>query len=187
MSERLQNVQSEINPATLDHPTLAFLRDYWDKKRGTRAMPSRADISPSELREHLGWVIIVEVLPEFADFRYKLIGTLVAQYWLMDSTGKTVGEAFALSGEAAAKGVQSIFRKCARDRVIVRSFGGAGWIARGYEEFDSICLPLSDDGENVNMILHAFVFDKPDVMLARQIAKANGGRLLDRPVTKPAA
>jgi hypothetical protein len=187
MDGRLQNVHSEIDPATLDHPTLAFLRDYWQAKRGTRLMPSRADISPAELREHLGWVILVEVLPGLSDFRYKLIGTLVAQYWLQDSTGQTVTEAFKDSSPGAVKSVQAMFRKCARDRVIVRSFGGAGWVGRGFEEFDCICLPLSDDGEHVNMILHAFVFDRPDVLTARAIAKANGGRLPDRPANKPAA
>lgn len=186
MPDRLQNVQTEIDPATLEHPTLAFLHDYWNRKRGSRAMPSRADISPSELREHLGWVIIVEVLPKLSDFRYKLIGTLVSQYWLQDNTGKTVGEAFAQSKPGAAGGVQAMFRKCARDRAVLRCFGGAGWIGRGFEEFDSICLPLSDDGEHVNMILHAFVFDRPDVLMARQIAKANGGRLIERPAKKPA-
>jgi hypothetical protein len=187
MNDRLQNVQSEVNPATLDNPTLAFLRDYWETKRGSRAMPSRADIKPSELREHLSWVIIMEVLPELADFRYKLVGTLVAQYWLRDSTGKTVSEAFMEESPGTLKGVQAMFRKCARDKVIVRSCGSAGWIKGGFEEFDCICLPLSDDGEHVNMILHAFVFDRPDVLMAREIARANGGRLLERPVKKPAA
>jgi hypothetical protein len=40
----------------------------------------------------------------------------------------------------------------------------------------------------VSHILHAFMFDKPQVMLARQIARANGGRLPDVPTAKkPAA
>ncbi|HEY1836196.1 MAG TPA: PAS domain-containing protein [Rhizomicrobium sp.] len=181
MTERLKQVQSEINPAKLDHPTLAFLRDYWEQKRGTRAMPSRADIKPSELREHLSWVIVMEVLPGMADFRYKLIGTLVSQYWLRDSTGKTVSEAFSEESPGAAKGVLAMFRKCARDKAIVRSWGSAGWIEGGFEDFDCIVLPLSDDGENVNQILHAFVFDRPDVLMAREIARSNGGRLLERP------
>lgn len=184
MNERLKNVHSEVDPAVLEHPTLAFLRDYWEKKRGDRAMPSRADIKPSELREHLCWVIIMEVLPGMADFRYKLIGTLVSQYWLRDSTGKTVIEAFSAESPGATKGVLAMFRKCARDKAIVRSWGSAGWLAGGFEDFDCIVLPLSDDGENVNQILHAFVFDRPDVMMAREIARANGGRLLERP--KPA-
>ena len=77
MTERLERVGTEINPSELENETLAFLHRYWKDKRGTRTMPSRADIKASELKEHLGWIIFMEVLPDYSDFRYKLIGTLV--------------------------------------------------------------------------------------------------------------
>lgn len=183
MPERLYKVGSEIDPTELTNPTLAFLRRYWDEKRGDRLMPSRRDIRPSELKEHLGWVLMIEVFPDLSDFRYKLIGTLVTQYFLSDSTGKTVSEAFAQHGPAATNAVKAILRKTARDRVPMRAFGKAGWVAPGYEQFDALYLPLSDDGETVNMILHGFVFDRPSVMMAREIARAHGGRLLVMPDT----
>lgn len=182
MTERLHHVGTQINPAALENETLAFLLNYWNAKRGTRAMPSRADIKASELKEHLGWVLIVEVLPNLADFRYRLIGTLVTQYFLADGTGKTVSEIYGDSSPAAAKGVAAIFRKCARDAVVVHAYGDANWIARGFEKFECICMPLSDDGATVNMLLHAFVFDRPSVMLAREMARANGGHLPDVPL-----
>lgn len=182
MADRLMSVGSEINPVDLAHPTLAFLRNYWDSKRGERLMPSRNDIRPSELREHLGWVNMAEVLPDFTDFRFRLIGTLVTQYFLRDATGKTITEAFAPGGGGAIKGVKAIFRKTARDKTPMRVFGDAGWIANGYEQFDSIYLPLSDDGENCNIVLNAFVFDRPTVLMAREIAKAHGGNIEAVPV-----
>jgi len=74
-----------------------------------------------------------------------------------------------------------MFRKTARDRLPMRSFGDAGWIAPGFEEFEAIYLPLSDDGETVNMILHAFVFDQARVLISREIARANGGTLPMQP------
>jgi hypothetical protein len=177
MSERLDKVRTEINPFNLENETLAFLLDYWNAKRGARAMPSRGDLKASELKEHLGWVMIVEVLPNFADFRYRLIGTLVTQYFLADGTGKTVKQMYGKDNPAAGNGISAIFRKCARDKAVVRAYGDADWIGDGFESFDCICLPLSEDGENVNMILHAFVFDRSSVLLAREVAKANGGEL----------
>jgi hypothetical protein len=179
MTERLDKVGTEINPVSLENETLAFLLDYWNAKRGTRAMPSRGDLKASEMKEHLGWVMLVEAMPDLAEFRYKLIGTLVTQYFLGDSTGKTVSQAFKRTErpEVSAKAVRAMFGKCARDRVIVHCFGDAGWIGQGYESFNCICLPLSDDGEHVNMILHAFVFDRSSVLMAREVAKANGGEL----------
>jgi hypothetical protein len=181
MAERLDNVGTEINPAAFENETLAFLHRYWNAKRGTRTMPSRADVKASELKEHLGWIMIMEVLPDCVDFRYKLIGTLVTQYFLGDSTGLTVTEAFAKEKNSSGKAVAAMFRKCARDRCVVRSFGDAGWIGQGFEKFDCLSLPLSDDGEMVNMILHAFVFDKSSVLLSREVARANGGRLPELP------
>ncbi|HEX2593273.1 MAG TPA: PAS domain-containing protein [Rhizomicrobium sp.] len=187
MSERLPTVRTEIDPEILEHPTLGFLRDYWQAKRGSRTLPSRADIRASDLKEHLGWVLLLDVLPGGRDFRYRLIGTLVTQYWLQDSTGKTVSEAFEESGPIVQQSILSVFRKCVRDRCVVRTHGDAGWLPGGFEKFDSIYMPLAEDGDTPTHILHAFVFDKPEVMLARQIARANGGKLLEVPVKKPAA
>ena len=175
--EHLEHVGTEINPASFENETLAFLHAYWNARRGTRAMPSRGDIKASDLKEHLGWVMLVEVLPGISDFRYRLIGTLVTQYFLSDGTGRTVSEIYARTNPAAGKGVAAIFRKCARDKVVVRAFGGAGWIGDGFEKFDCICLPLSEDGDTVNMILHAFTFDRSNVLMAREVARANGGEL----------
>lgn len=181
MPERLTGVSAESNPTDLANPTLAFLRAYWDEKRAGRPMPSRGDIRVPDLREHLPWVMLVEVVDGMKDFRYRLVGTLVTQYFLEDGTGKTVKEAFASQGEPTVKAVEAMFRKTARDRMPMRAHGHAGWIAADFEAFDAIYLPLSDDGETVNMILHAFVFDRSSVLMAREIARANGGQLLHVP------
>lgn len=186
MADSVLDVVAEENPAHFVHPTCVFLHDYWKQKRGTRAMPSRADISPAQLKDHLGWVQILEVLPGARDFRYRLIGTLVTQYFSVDATGKTVLEAFAVNGEAVAKAVNGVFRKVARDKVIMRTAGNANWLSEGMEEFEGSYLPLSEDGINVSHILHAFVCDRDQMLLSRQIAKNNGGVLMARPKPKVA-
>ena len=186
MADGITDTVAEENPKAFVHPTCSFLRAYWEQKRGVRAMPSRADISPAQLKEHLGWVMILEVLPGARDFRYRLIGTLVTQYFSADGTGRTVMEAFAPNGEAVAKGVNAVFRKVARDKVVMRTAGNAGWLSEGMEEFEAIYLPLSDDGESVTHILHAFVCDRDRMLLARQIARLNGGKLLANPPPKVA-
>jgi len=186
MSDAVLGTVAEENPERFAHPTCVFLRNYWETRRGDRAMPSRGDISPAQLKSHLGWVMILEVLPGAREFRYRLIGTLVTQYFLNDATGKTVKEAFAENGEQVAKSVNGIFRKVARDKVIMRTAGDANWLAEGMEEFEAIYLPLSDDGVDVSHILHAFVCDRDKMLLARQIAKSNGGKLVAPPKPKVA-
>lgn len=167
MSARLTGIQTEFDPQHLQNPVLAFLKAYWDSKKAGRALPSRADVKPSDMKEHLGWIILVDVLPDFTDFRYRTIGTRVTQYFLADSTGKTVTEAFAPYGEAAVNGVLWIHRKSARDKLVIRSHGGAGWLGRSFLDFDALYLPLSDDGQTVNMILSAFTFDISKLLQVR--------------------
>jgi hypothetical protein len=181
MSDRMRGVGAEANPARLKHPALAFLFDYWRHKRGDRPMPARGDIRPSEIRKHLGWVVMADVLAGGQEFRYRLVGTLVTQYFLTEATGKTLTEAFQNWDRGVLNAVRAVMRNVARDRIAIRAFGEANAIAAGFEAFEVLFLPLSDDGDSVNVILHAFTFDRPEVMLARQIAKSHGGRLLPRP------
>jgi len=184
MTQRMPNVGAQLNPGELKNPTIRFLRDYWEQKRNGRIMPSRADIRPSELKEHLAWVIMADVLPGATDFRYRLVGTLITEYFLTEATGKTTSEAFAPLGEGVTHAVLSVMRTCTKMRAPIHAFGDADAFAGNFEAFDAIFLPLSDDGHSTNVILHAMVFDRPDVLMARQIAKANGGQLLQR--IKPA-
>jgi hypothetical protein len=173
MAEQLYLVGADVVPERLAHPALKFIHAYWDRKRGSRAMPERATIVPSELREHLAWIVMTDVQPEFADFRYRLVGTLVNKYFGVDVTGQTVRSAFADAPEAVLKAALALHRKCARDRIPVLASGTSNWMEGGYEEFVSLYLPLSDDGAACNVVLNVFVFDRDKVLLSRGIAKAN--------------
>src|SRR6202000_1752501 len=119
MSARVSGVFTEINPTKLVNPTLAFLKDYWERKRGARAMPSRADINPSEMKQHLGWIVLADALPGFTDFRYRTIGTRVSSYFAPSSTGKLVTEVFHDNGPAVVNAMLAPYRKTARDKVIL--------------------------------------------------------------------
>ena len=172
----------EVAPAHCARPPNEFLRAYWEGKRAGRAMPRRSDISPSQLREHLGWVMILEVMPGAKDFRYRLIGTLVTEYFSADATGKTVMDAFTESqGADTAKAINYLFHRVAKEKIVIRVTGAANWLDVGMEEFESVYLPLSDDGETVSHILHAFVCDREKMLMARQIARMNGGKLVPPP------
>jgi hypothetical protein len=159
MSARVSGVFTEINPIELVNPTLMFLKTYWDQKRGARPMPSRAEIKPAEMKQHLGNVVLVDVLPDFADFRYRTIGTRVSGYFAPDSTGKKITEIFQPFGETVVKAMLAPYRKTARDQVVVHAWGAADWVGKAFLDFESLYLPLSDDGVTANMVLSAIVFE----------------------------
>lgn len=167
---RVDKAYASVDPTELTCPTLKAVHAYWNEKRGLRSMPARADINPVELREHLGWIMMVEVLDDMADFRYRLIGTKVTRYFFNNSTGQTVTDVFAPFGPGAVKGVQAVYRKVARDHVVVRTHGEANWLTdrkadpRGFPHFDSLILPLSEDDTTCNMLMIIFTFDYADVL-----------------------
>ncbi len=167
MAKNVAGVRTELDPKEFTNPTLAFLRSYWDDKRGQRPMPSRSDIRPSEMKEHLGWILLLDVLDGGEDFRFRTVGTRVSEYFLMDGTGKTLREAFVSYGEAAVAAVLATHRKVAREAVVLRAHGGADLFGRAFLDFDALYLPLSEDGQTVNMILSGFTFDQSAVLKAR--------------------
>jgi hypothetical protein len=159
MSSGVSGVSVEFDPPRSSKPALAFLKDYWDRKRGARPMPSRADINPAELKQHIRAVVLVDALPDYADFRYRMIGTDVTEHMLSDATGKTVREAMGRFGAAEAEGAVAAYAHMASNRLIMRLHGSAAWLNHPHLDFDTIHLPLSDDGEHVNMIISAVVFE----------------------------
>ena len=83
MAARITGIQNEIDPRNLENPTLAFLKAYWDEKRGTRAMPTRADIKPSDMKEHLGWIILLDAhCPDYTIFASHYRNIRVTQYFM---------------------------------------------------------------------------------------------------------
>jgi len=164
------HIEAEIDPGPLDNPALEFMRGYWLRKRGERAMPARKDMVPSELKKYLDGLVMIDVLPDMADFRYRLVGTAVTQYFVTDPTGMTATEAWAAVGQSAIDRIIANLRAVVRERACIHLWGAVDWFGRGAEDVESLYLPLSDDGETVNMIVNLFTFDRRRVLQERQIA-----------------
>ncbi|MEI9996176.1 MAG: PAS domain-containing protein [Rhizomicrobium sp.] len=161
------------NPAATDNPILDFFLTYWAAKRGTRAMPSRADIAPADLKEHLGWLCFLDVLPEREDFRFRLIGSRVADYFLADATGHTVREAYgaAKAGSIATDSVLWILRKTCASRTPLRVTGGGGeWRGHYFPDYDALYLPLSENGATANMVMCIFTFHYQAYLKTRSLS-----------------
>jgi hypothetical protein len=98
-------------PDQLPLEGLRFLLKYWDVARGKAAMPPVGAIDPLALKPVLGNIIILDVLENGADFRFRLFGSEVAAAARYDWTGSTVddmrrilkgpGPAFYLAGYRA--------------------------------------------------------------------------------------
>lgn len=142
---------------------LREVKEYWNAKRGARPMPRRADIDPFELRHHLPFLWLVDVLPGAADFRFRLIGTAITQHLGRDSTGKTVRDVYAPLGPAVLQWALDVCTSAVRLQRPVVASGTLRPLNKEYIAFQSLHLPLSEDGERVNLLfgrIHFYAWAK---------------------------
>jgi hypothetical protein len=141
------------------HPRLRQLYDYWDAKRGARSMPSRADLDPVEFRFVVGDVVMADVIEgDPPRFRIRLHGTNLSERTNFDLTGKMLDEMPAAefrdlvrqSFTRVATAKEPLHAK--RDRILDNR----------RRDFETVILPLSSDGEQVDRILCGLFYDHLD-------------------------
>ncbi len=146
------------------HPKLRELYEYWDSKRAGRVMPSRADIDPIEMRFVVGNVIMVDVIEgKPLGFRIRLHGTNLSERVGFDLTGKMLDEMpWPEFRDLTTRSFTLVATKrqvlhAHRDRVLDNR-------RRSYE---TIILPLSSDGEQVDRIICGLFYDHLDMEAVR--------------------
>lgn len=144
-------------------PILGEALRYWHGKRGGRLMPARRDIDPTEIPRLLAHLQMIDVIDRGARFRYRLVGTAIVETFGQDYTGRFVDEQF-----LGARGdfIQKIYRTVCDERRPVflrndyRTAKGLSIVAV------RLFLPLSQDGEQVSIIVGACRFELPRGALA---------------------
>ncbi len=132
------------------HASLRKLYDYWSSRRGDRSMPTRGDIDPVDLKPLLPFLILIDVVPDPRRYVYRLVGTHEVEMRGSDPTGKPVEEAY--YAECADDTIYYLDR-VVRTRQPVLYRGTYQPLATRTQREDVIFLPLSKDGETVNMIM----------------------------------
>jgi len=90
-----RRISTDWNLGAARDARLRRLHDYWLGKRDGRALPTRADIDPVELRLLLAYVFLVDVIAgRPRDYRFRLAGTHIRDFAGMEVTGKRIPEVF---------------------------------------------------------------------------------------------
>lgn len=120
-------------------------------------MPQRRDIDPTEIPKLLPDVMLVDVLPD-GRYRYRLIGTGNTQAQGMHATGRYLDEV--LPGPEYNDHVIALYDECVASRRALYSeclFMSQG--RRAPERHTKVLfMPLTEDGETVNMVFVVQVF-----------------------------
>lgn len=135
-------------------PRIAKFYGLWDSKRAGRLMPSRGDFDIFELKPWLGWITLLDVLPDALpdghDFRYRLVGTNLNRFRDRDPTGQRMSEStLALNPQVMLNNARDI---CSSRAPRYRYDAVPMANSRFYTP-PRIYLPLGDGGETVNVIM----------------------------------
>ncbi|MFN4278221.1 MAG: PAS domain-containing protein [Ferrovibrio sp.] len=140
------------NPVPEELPTqqIPFLLRHWHALRERHGSVRPEHVDPFDLRPVLGYVLLLDVLDDGADYRYRLYGTEVARIAGFDMTGKRTSEM--VTGSLASNFYLAIYRAMLRRPEPVYS-----WHEMPMEitinSWDRIVLPLQDvDGRIVRII-----------------------------------
>lgn len=118
-------------------------------------MPGRADIDPIDIPNLLPYVSLIDVEQEPYRMRYRLIGTHITEAIGRDSTGRYFDELY--EGRTLEEMVRR-FSTVVRANLPARFIVKATFADKEYRHYETIHLPLSDDGKSVNMILAGVEF-----------------------------
>lgn len=159
----LRQLAPRLNETGMQHdPSLCFERrelgrlvDLWHAKRQDRPMPARADLTPFDLKAFLGNLTLVDVEADPVRFRYRLVGTNVTRIVKRDVTGRYFEDVYA--GRLLETAI-AVNAWVVRERAPLRIFSRTGHVRNDIYTYDGVLLPLSPDGERVNMVLGALLF-----------------------------
>lgn len=130
--------------------------DYWERLRGPRLFPARAQFDPMAVRKYLPNIFMIDVLPD-GEYRYRVVGTVISEFFgAGNAAGKTPQEVF---GEAAEVALAPI-RICAGERTPYMHKASAEWHYqdRNYVYYEVVVLPLGESDAAVDKVLCCAAF-----------------------------
>ena len=142
----VEGVEDEL----VDHPELGALFRLWDEARRDRPMPSRRDFTPESLRPWLGNLALIDVAYNPLRLLYRLVGVHIVTNLKCDPTGRDFADVVA--DPADNPGTRGPYRCLLQGQPvfeIVRPRRRASFCF----DFARLSLPLSADGQTINMIL----------------------------------
>jgi hypothetical protein len=139
----------------LREPEFLQVLIYWHECRKEKPMPARSDIDPMRIHRILNKVLLIDVLSAAPFFRFKVVGTQIADWAHFDASGRGIDEVEAISYRNMLFATYSEVRG-ARKPIAHR----IRWDEpNGVHRYKRVLLPLSE-GDHVNMILSCSVVEQ---------------------------
>ncbi len=127
---------------------------YWIAARGEKLMPSRSDIDPITMpRPLLPNIILVDVIEVPLRFRYRVMGTAIADMLGEDWTGHFVDEVPNISPNAEEQYMKTVRNGEPSINVDEYERYDPNLMQREITRYEQLLLPLSNSNHAVSMLL----------------------------------
>lgn len=141
-------------------PVITEAIRYWEQQRRGRRFPSRQDLHPRELKAILPHFQLFELVDGGPAYRARLLGTEIVRQIKADTTGETFDET---SSRLVVQRVLKAIRWVIDHQRPLRTFALRTAVeGREFLAHETIFLPLSSDGTNINMLAVVGVFSPMD-------------------------
>lgn len=136
---------------------LAYWRDLYRQRAG---LPARSDVDPAAMTAFLSRVTLVDVVPgpDTVRYRARLIGTAVVLRHGRDITGRFDDELYKGAYLAQLRRFYDRVREERQPLLVECRVHGE----YGNRRYSRLVLPLSGDGESVDMLMVVFAYDPAD-------------------------
>lgn len=157
------------NPSTLDSPTpnqrvltsvedissarLRRLFEHWSLLKGDRYGPARSELNPGEMREQLGWIWLMDVIDGGYDFRFRMGGDRVIQFFGQRLAGAMLRNTIPLAPQFFGRFFDLATLALASRHPVIGGPGRTTYQPKSYLEVEAVLFPLSDDGREITGLL----------------------------------
>jgi hypothetical protein len=142
--------------AAIRSGVLRRLVAHWDRIRGDRPMPARADFDPLDVRFALGDISLIEVHRDPLRFYFRLDGTKQVDLFGVDCTRRYLDEVFPPDHTEMATVSYREAVECGAPRYHRRRIPFHDRLI----DYEIVILPFSNDGRQVDLLLTGIVPDR---------------------------
>lgn len=143
-------------PADAKDPRFRAFFVYWQSKAPPGQLPGRQHIDPLEIPRLLPHIALYDVVRLNTDFRFRfrLVGTGVAEALGADNTGRFIDEIMAPDAYGP---LHAAYSRLVRDHALQYWQRNLPFANRDFLAVQRLALPLAADGSTVDMIMTYYV------------------------------
>ncbi len=154
-AERSAGILPAGSTLAIEAPLLRQLHEDWQARRRGRPLPARADFDPIDLKYVLGKLLLVDVLREPLQFRFRLVGTELVKHSGVDLTGRTLDD---YPDPEYREFMRQLYTAAVTAQRPLSSIQTRLILDGRLRRYEALLLPLAGDGVTIDMLMIGIVY-----------------------------